>query len=145
MICADCARSPRPEPQPRAAMPDAAPRGPRRSPVTGLIALLLLGGGRLRGCGGTAAPAQPSVRAGASTLTAAPQAHGALATSSAPPPPTGGVQPVAGKPSPARAGPPRPAIIQSPIPFGARRKAEMTEYAIRHYGLHTYHLINPHV
>jgi beta-N-acetylhexosaminidase len=126
-------------------MPDGTPRWSRRSPAVGLIALLLLGGGLLDGCGSTAATGQPSARAGASTLTAAPQAHGALARSSAPPSPTGGVQPVAGKPSPVASGPPRPAIVQSPIPFGARRKAEMTEYAIRHYGLHTYRLINPRV
>jgi N-acetylmuramoyl-L-alanine amidase len=36
-------------------------------------------------------------------------------------------------------------IVQSPIPFGARRKAEMVRYAMRHYGLDTYRLIEPHV
>ncbi|PZS07901.1 MAG: hypothetical protein DLM64_13930 [Solirubrobacterales bacterium] len=41
--------------------------------------------------------------------------------------------------------PPKPPIVQSPIPFGPRRKAEMVAYAARHYGLHTYRLINPHV
>src|SRR5438270_2025507 len=40
---------------------------------------------------------------------------------------------------------PRPTIIQSPIPFGPRRKAEMVDYARRHYGLDTYRLIDPHV
>jgi N-acetylmuramoyl-L-alanine amidase len=40
---------------------------------------------------------------------------------------------------------PRPPIVQSPIPFGARRKAEMVRYAQRHYGLDTYRLIDPHV
>src|SRR5665648_245865 len=34
--------------------------------------------------------------------------------------------------------PTRPAIVQSPIPFGAKRKAEMVNYALRHYGLDTY-------
>lgn len=37
-----------------------------------------------------------------------------------------------------------PPIVESPIPFGARRKAEMARYAERHYGIHTYRLIEPH-
>jgi beta-N-acetylhexosaminidase len=41
--------------------------------------------------------------------------------------------------------PARPAIVQSPIPFGAKRKAEMVGYALRHYRLDTYRLIEPHV
>jgi N-acetylmuramoyl-L-alanine amidase len=43
---------------------------------------------------------------------------------------------------------PRPRIVQRPIPFGARRKAEMTAYARRHYGSFmapTYRLVNPQV
>lgn len=40
---------------------------------------------------------------------------------------------------------PRPRIVWDPIPFGARRKAETAAYAERHYGLHTYKLIDPHV
>ncbi len=62
----------------------------------------------------------------------------------------------AGAPSPrpaavaAAAGPPvarvpRPPIAWDPIPFGARRKAEMLAYAERHYHLHTYRLIHPRV
>ncbi len=39
----------------------------------------------------------------------------------------------------------KPPIVWDPIPFGARRKAEMVGYAVRHYGLHTYKLIHPHV
>jgi N-acetylmuramoyl-L-alanine amidase len=39
----------------------------------------------------------------------------------------------------------RPPIVQSPIPLGPRRKAEMVNYALRHYGLDTYRLIEPHV
>jgi len=35
--------------------------------------------------------------------------------------------------------------VQDPLPFGAKRKAEMVAYAIRHYGLRTYRLIDPHV
>jgi beta-N-acetylhexosaminidase len=35
--------------------------------------------------------------------------------------------------------------VWDPIPFGPKRKAEMSAYANRHYGLHTYKLIDPHV
>jgi beta-N-acetylhexosaminidase len=41
--------------------------------------------------------------------------------------------------------PPRPAIVQDPIPFGARRVAETRAYAARHYGLHRARLIAPKV
>jgi N-acetylmuramoyl-L-alanine amidase len=46
---------------------------------------------------------------------------------------------------PGAGSPTRPSIVQNPIPFGARRKAEMVAYAMRHYGLRTYRLIDPHV
>jgi N-acetylmuramoyl-L-alanine amidase len=39
----------------------------------------------------------------------------------------------------------KPRIVWDPIPFGAKRKAETAAYAERHYGLHSYKLINPHV
>jgi hypothetical protein len=38
-----------------------------------------------------------------------------------------------------------PAIIQRPIPFGAKRKREMAAYAQRHYGFRDYRLRNPKV
>ena len=38
-----------------------------------------------------------------------------------------------------------PPIVRDPIPFGARRKAEMRAYARRHYGLNTALLKNPKV
>jgi N-acetylmuramoyl-L-alanine amidase len=41
--------------------------------------------------------------------------------------------------------PPRPAIVQDPIPFPAHRVAEMRAYASRHYGLHRARLIAPKV
>ncbi|MDQ6778510.1 MAG: N-acetylmuramoyl-L-alanine amidase [Actinomycetota bacterium] len=41
--------------------------------------------------------------------------------------------------------PRKPLIVQSPIPFGPARKAEMAAYAVRHYGLDTYRLTDPHV
>ncbi len=53
--------------------------------------------------------------------------------------------PPAPAPVSAPATPPQPPIVQSPIPFGAKRKAEMVRYALRHYGLDTYRLIDPHV
>jgi beta-N-acetylhexosaminidase len=40
---------------------------------------------------------------------------------------------------------PKPYIRWDPIPFGPARKAQMVAYAERHYGLHTYKLIDPHV
>jgi N-acetylmuramoyl-L-alanine amidase len=41
--------------------------------------------------------------------------------------------------------PPQPHIVQSPIPFPAKRKAEMRRYSRRHYGLDRYELVNPKV
>jgi N-acetylmuramoyl-L-alanine amidase len=40
---------------------------------------------------------------------------------------------------------PQPAIVQRPIPFGARRKRETAAYAKRHYGIDGYRLRDPHV
>jgi beta-N-acetylhexosaminidase len=40
---------------------------------------------------------------------------------------------------------PKPAIVAKPIPFDAHRRAEMAAYAQRHYGLHTWRLVHPHV
>jgi N-acetyl-anhydromuramyl-L-alanine amidase AmpD len=40
----------------------------------------------------------------------------------------------------ALAAPPRPHIVWKPIPYGARRRAEMAQYAERHYGLRTWRL-----
>jgi beta-N-acetylhexosaminidase len=40
---------------------------------------------------------------------------------------------------------PQPAIVQRPIPFGARRKRETAAYARRHYGIDDYRLRHPHV
>ncbi len=39
----------------------------------------------------------------------------------------------------------KPRIDWDPIPFGATRKAQMRSYAERHYGIHTYKLVDPHV
>jgi N-acetylmuramoyl-L-alanine amidase len=43
------------------------------------------------------------------------------------------------------AGPPRPAIVQKPIPFGAQRRAEMAAYSKRHYGTAQWRLTSPKV
>jgi beta-N-acetylhexosaminidase len=40
---------------------------------------------------------------------------------------------------------PRPHIVHKPIPFPASRQREMRGYAIRHYGIHDFHLRNPKV
>ena len=39
----------------------------------------------------------------------------------------------------------RPHIVWKPIPFGAARRAETAAYAEKHYGLHTWRLLHPHV
>lgn len=52
---------------------------------------------------------------------------------------------VGAAPPPSDSPAPRPRIVQSPIPFPAKRKAEMRRYAIRHYGLHRYTLDHPRV
>ena len=38
----------------------------------------------------------------------------------------------------------KPHIVWKPIPFGAKRKAEMARYAERHYGIHSY-VLHPKV
>jgi N-acetylmuramoyl-L-alanine amidase len=43
------------------------------------------------------------------------------------------------------AGPPRPAIVQKPIPFGPQRRAEMAAYSKRHYGTAEWRLVAPRV
>ena len=80
-----------------------------------------------------------STAPGASRPASAPAASVLAATATSVPPAPAPV------PAPLPATPPRPAIVQSPIPFGAKRKAEMVRYALRHYGLDTYRLIDPHV
>jgi beta-N-acetylhexosaminidase len=41
--------------------------------------------------------------------------------------------------------PPRPQVVQRPIPFGQARRDETTAYALRHYGLRTWRLTRPRV
>jgi N-acetylmuramoyl-L-alanine amidase len=40
---------------------------------------------------------------------------------------------------------PKPQIVWKPIPFGPVRRAQMEAYAIKHYDVHTWKLIDPHV
>ena len=116
--------------------------------AAGAAACLALG---CPGCGGGAgggrADARPASAAQPGRFGSPTPSHGSGA---APTPPTrpAGTQgrppePTPGLPSVAE--PQRPAIVQDPIPFGTRRRAEMIAYAIRHYGLHTYRLRDPHV
>jgi N-acetylmuramoyl-L-alanine amidase len=48
-------------------------------------------------------------------------------------------------PAASNAAVPKPTIVQKPIPFTAKRKAETAAYAKRHYGIDSYRLKNPHV
>jgi beta-N-acetylhexosaminidase len=41
--------------------------------------------------------------------------------------------------------PPRPAIVQKPIPYGPKRRAEMAAYSKRHYGTAQWRLVAPQV
>ena len=41
--------------------------------------------------------------------------------------------------------PVKPPVVAKPIPFGPQRRAETARYAERHYGLHTWRLVHPHV
>jgi N-acetylmuramoyl-L-alanine amidase len=43
------------------------------------------------------------------------------------------------------ASPPKPHIVQTPIPYGAQRRAEMAAYSKRHYGTAQWRLIAPKV
>jgi N-acetylmuramoyl-L-alanine amidase len=90
-----------------------------------------------------------TAKAGPATASAAGSAPGTVTPASTAPAPPAKARPAAGAPtSPtAFAGsiPARPPIVQSPIPFGAARRAQMAAYAQRHYGFHSYLLREPHV
>ncbi len=92
------------------------------------------------GCGASHhTPAQPITTTGAPASTTIATAQTAV---------TSTVRPIPAKRSPATARLPavvKPPIVWDPIPFGPQRKAEMVAYAARHYGLHTYKLIDPRV
>jgi N-acetylmuramoyl-L-alanine amidase len=100
-------------------------------PPTLLVALLATA--VLGGCGGAAAAGSGGEHPPATAATSA-------RASTAPQTP-----PASARPSAAPLVVPRPAIVQRPIPFDARRKEEMRAYARRHYGLDTYRLRNARV
>jgi N-acetylmuramoyl-L-alanine amidase len=92
------------------------------------------------GCGGSGG-SDPAPRAGRTVTTF--DAHTRVPTvpqRRREPKPT----PRAAKPPP-RTAVPRPPIVERPIPFPAKRRAETAAYAQRHYGLDTYRLSDPHV
>jgi N-acetylmuramoyl-L-alanine amidase len=94
----------------------------RRLPLFGAMACLCLYG--LTGCGG-----------GGETVTIAASAKTESSTTQT-------------TPSPPVALPAKPPVRWDPIPFGAKRKAQMKAYVKRHYGSFmapTYKLIDPHV
>jgi N-acetylmuramoyl-L-alanine amidase len=57
----------------------------------------------------------------------------------------GAAGPATASSSARRAEPPRPRIVQWPIPFGHKRKREMAAYSKRHYGHYQWRLRHPHV
>jgi N-acetylmuramoyl-L-alanine amidase-like protein len=107
-----------------------------------LAALLCAGCGATRSIVATRASSlgqPPSKVAGSSPGGVAPPGG-------SPQTPPSGPTPAPTPPSPSSApAVPAPRVISSPIPFPASRKAEMTAYAHRHYGLDTYRLTDPHV
>jgi beta-N-acetylhexosaminidase len=118
----------------------------RVHPLIAMAALCLVMCGACGSSGGGRRDAATTLAMRASSASGGPPAaageHGATpreapAAASASTPPEAGRVPAAT--------PNRPPIVQSPIPFPAHRKTEMRAYAVRHYGLHTYRLINPHV
>jgi beta-N-acetylhexosaminidase len=86
-----------------------------------------------------------SARVAAAKLASQPPARTATATAPASGPSTNPSSGPPRRPGSVIAAPARPPIVQDPIPFGPKRKAEMVAYAVRHYGLHTYRLIDPQV
>ncbi len=97
-------------------------------------------------CGGTARAVGVSRVTGSPSPAPAPlptRAAAVTAPSPAPALPRAGAAAAPG--GPVARPPTRPPIVSDPIPFGARRKAEMAAYAERHYHLRTYRLIHPQV
>jgi beta-N-acetylhexosaminidase len=117
-----------------------SPRRKLDAPLREVLAALALTGAAagISACGssanaGIARSSSPAAPAAAPATTIAPSGG----ASPGPAPAPGALL----SPAPAL----RPRIVQRPIPFGARRKAEMVAYAQRHYGLDTYRLIDPRV
>jgi N-acetylmuramoyl-L-alanine amidase len=125
-----------------------------RSSLAGaaVMAVLSAGCGQQSEPAATSAPAPLPAPAPAAAAPARTVPMPATAATAAPPASTGGAS-FGNTPT----GPPKtlgastvaePSIVQRPIPFGARRRAEMIAYARRHYGSFmapTYRLVNPQV
>jgi beta-N-acetylhexosaminidase len=118
-----------------------------------LFTPLLIGALLIAGCADSGHATHAGTAEAAPTLTATGvAARASRPRSPASPPPAAPRAPArAAAPPQARAGQSKPAprspprIVQSPIPFGVARKAEMARYAHRHYGLHSYLLRSPRV
>jgi N-acetylmuramoyl-L-alanine amidase len=83
----------------------------------------------------------------AARATTAGRAHAPLAPAAARPTaalPTA-ARPAIARPTAALPTAARPAIVQRPIPFAAKRRAEMRAYARRHYDIDDFHLRDPKV
>jgi N-acetylmuramoyl-L-alanine amidase len=147
-------------------------RPPDTSPIPLLLALAVLGSiWACAGCGAGASATRASATGAASTgqsdppptarpahVAHAPQAmhqpalvHSPQRRPATKPPRVAApvhAAPSHAAPSPRRATAPpvvKPRTVWDPIPFGAKRKAQMQAYALRHYGLDTYRLVDPHV
>ena len=116
----------------------------RRWPLVAIVTVALLGAagagvllaGTVATAGGSGAAldttSTTTTREATATVLSAPSTSSAGGVSTAPPPP----------PAPRL---PRPHIVWKPIPFPAHRLAETAAYALRHYGIDTWHLRHPHV
>jgi N-acetylmuramoyl-L-alanine amidase len=103
-----------------------------------MVALALLGAPLAGGCGGEG---RSSVRREI-TFTSTSVATAAASSRSARPKQTPAKHPVRARPA---SGPAKPPIVWDPIPFGPTRRAQTAAYALRHYGIDTYRLVDPHV
>ncbi len=97
------------------------------------MAVALVLAAALAGCGGSKTTAATTAATGSPALATAATTHTTAATTTTTTTTT------------ARPSVPKPHVVWDPIPYGAERRAEMAAYAARHYGLHTWRLVNPHV
>lgn len=116
-------------------------------PTQAAMAVLVLSASLAAGCGGQGAPSS----AATGTTTAAPQPvpqrddgerRGTVPAPTEPSAKRTGPRPA---PAEARARVARPPIVSRYIPFDAARKRDMAAYALRHYGVRGYRLVDPHV
>ncbi|MEA2479433.1 MAG: hypothetical protein QOJ07_1355 [Thermoleophilaceae bacterium] len=125
-----------PDPGRPAAYPEAM-AGPTDCRLLASLAVALLVGGC--GGGGQSTSTQADQPAPQSTSSTDPAVNIDPGPAKAP------KQPPRRDPRPKSSAPARPRIVARPIPFGSKRKSEMTAYARRHYGIGTYRLRSPKV